>query len=189
MPSRSHIATYQSLDYEIDCLVTQINERWSEKDWKPIVYLKQHFGQRDMAALHRLANFCIVSSLHDGLNLVAKEYVSSRHDGDGALILSHFTGTARELTDALLINPFAAEETANAIRRALEMPEAERRKRMKRMRDAVAGNNVYRWAGSMLLDAARLRKRDEIDRVIGEPPPTLPANVVPFAERRRMAAP
>jgi trehalose 6-phosphate synthase len=150
VPTRSDIDSYRDLDDEIDRLVARINARWCENGWKPIVYLKQHFNQPELAALHRLASFCLVSSLHDGLNLVAKEFVSSRFDGDGVLILSHFTGAARELTDALLINPFAAEETANAIARALEMPEAERRKRMKRMRDAVAGNNVYRWAGKIL---------------------------------------
>lgn len=156
VPSRSHIPSYRALDDEIDQLVEQINWRWAEDGWKPIVYLKQHFNQPEMAALHRLAHFCLVSSLHDGLNLVAKEYVSSRFDGDGALILSRFTGAARELTDALLINPFAAEETADAIQRALEMPEHERRRRMKRMRDAVAGNNIYRWAGKILSSLLKL---------------------------------
>lgn len=156
VPSRSHIPSYRALDDEIDQLVEQINWRWAEDGWKPIVYLKQHFSQPEMAALHRLAHFCLVSSLHDGLNLVAKEYVSSRFDGDGALILSRFTGAARELTDALLINPFAAEETADAIQKALTMPEFERRRRMKRMRDAVAGNNIYRWAGKILSSLLKL---------------------------------
>lgn len=150
VPSRSHIPQYQMLDDEIEKLVDEINWRWSEGSWKPIVFLKQHYGQAELAALHRLAHFCIVSSLHDGLNLVAKEFVSSRFDGDGMLILSHFTGAARELTDALLVNPFAIEEIADAIRTALEMPAAERRKRMKKMRDAVANNNIYRWAGKVL---------------------------------------
>lgn len=150
VPSRSNIASYMSLDNEIDQLVQRINGRWGTDSWRPIIYLKQHFSQPEMAALHRLADFCIVSSLHDGLNLVAKEYVSSRFDEDGALILSFFTGAARELTEALLINPFSAEEIARAIRAALEMPAPERRKRMRRMREAVAGNNVYRWAGKVL---------------------------------------
>lgn len=150
VPSRSHIPKYKMLDGEIEKLVDEINWRWSEASWKPIVFLKQHYGQAELAALHRLAHFCIVSSLHDGLNLVAKEFVSSRFDGDGMLILSHFTGAARELTDALLVNPFAIEEMADAIRKALEMPAAERRKRMKKMRDAVANNNIYRWAGKVL---------------------------------------
>jgi trehalose 6-phosphate synthase len=101
-------------------------------------------------ALHRLAHFCVVTSLHDGLNLVAKEYVGSRFDDDGALILSQFTGAARELTDALLVNPFAIDEIASAIGKALKMPKQERCRRMKKMREAVANNNVYRWAGKVI---------------------------------------
>jgi trehalose 6-phosphate synthase len=165
VPSRSAIASYHALDEEVDRLVEQINARWAQGNWRPIVYLKQHHSQPKLAALHRLANFCLVSSLHDGLNLVAKEYVSSRFDGDGMLILSHFTGAARELTDAVLINPFAAEETADAILRALEMPEAERRKRMKRMRDAVAGNNVYRWAGKVLSALMKFEVPERIEEL------------------------
>lgn len=150
VPSRSHIPQYRQLNDELDSLVEEINWKWGEGAWRPIVYLKEHHGQPELMALHRLAHFCVVSSLHDGLNLVAKEYVSSRFDDDGALILSQFTGAARELTDALLVNPFAVDEIADAIQKALEMPEAERRRRMKRMRDTVAGNNVYRWAGKII---------------------------------------
>jgi trehalose 6-phosphate synthase len=103
-----------------------------------------------MMSLHRLADFCIVSSLSDGMNLVAKEFVASRIDEDGVLILSPFTGAARELTHAVLVNPFAEEELAEAIHQALTMPADERRKRMQRMRASVADNNVYRWAGKFL---------------------------------------
>ena len=165
VPSRSHIPQYQMLDDEIEKLVKDINWRWSEDSWKPIIFLKQHHSQAELAALHRLAHFCIVSSLHDGLNLVAKEFVSSRFDGDGMLILSHFTGAARELTDALLVNPFAVEEMADAIQMALEMPEAERRKRMKKMRETVANNNIYRWARKVLLALLKfdvLENQDEL---------------------------
>jgi trehalose-6-phosphate synthase len=130
--------------------VDDINWRWSENSWKPILYFKKHFGQPELTALHRLSHFCMVSSLHDGLNLVSKEFVSSRFDEDGVLILSKFTGAARELTDAIQVNPFSIEEMADAIHAALEMPEVERRKRMKKMREAVEGNNVYRWAGKIL---------------------------------------
>ena len=101
-------------------------------------------------ALHRLAEFCIVSSLHDGMNLVAKEYVASRVDEDGVLILSDFAGASRELTDALVVNPFNEEETAQAILQALQMPEEERRRRMRKMRAVVEENNIYRWAGKVL---------------------------------------
>ena len=103
-----------------------------------------------MMALHRLARFCIVSSLHDGMNLVAKEFVASRFDDDGVLILSRFSGAARELTDAVLVNPFAVEELAEAMHEALSMPQEERSRRMRRMRDVVAENNVYRWAGKIV---------------------------------------
>ena len=99
-----------------------------------------------MIALHGLAQFCVVSSLHDGMNLVAKEFVSSRVDEDGVLILSQFTGAARELTDAVLVNPFSVEELSDAMHQALLMPREERSRRMRRMREVVAENNVYRWA-------------------------------------------
>jgi alpha,alpha-trehalose-phosphate synthase [UDP-forming] len=164
VPSRSHIASYQTLDDEIDQLVDDINWRWSENSWKPILYFKKHFNQPELTALHRLSHFCMVSSLHDGLNLVAKEYVSSRFDEDGVLILSKFTGAARELTDAILVNPFSTEEMADAIHTALEMPEMERRKRMKKMREAVAGNNVYRWAGKILSALMKFDFPETIDQ-------------------------
>jgi trehalose 6-phosphate synthase len=103
-----------------------------------------------MMALHRLAHFCIVSSLHDGMNLVAKEFVASRHDEDGVLILSRFTGSARELDDALLINPFAIGEIAEAVHQALTMPEEERTRRMQKLRAQVSEKNVYLWAAKIL---------------------------------------
>jgi trehalose 6-phosphate synthase len=131
-------------------MVETINLKWSADSWRPVIFLKQHCSPVQMMALHRLANFCTVSSLHDGMNLVAKEFVSSRFDGDGVLILSRFTGAARELGDAVLINPFAVEKGAEAIRQALEMPEDERRKRMRKMRAAVEENNIYRWAGKVI---------------------------------------
>ncbi len=151
VPSRSHIPQYQAVEEEIDRLVEDINWRWSSKSgWRPIILLKEHFDLTSMIALHRLAHFCIVSSLHDGMNLVAKEFVASRTDEDGVLILSHFTGSARELVDALLVNPYAINELADAIHLALTMPEADRRKRMQKMRAAVESNNVYRWAGKII---------------------------------------
>jgi len=150
VPSRTHIPQYQQLDEEIDGLVEEINWRWSTDSWQPIVYLKQQHGPVQMMALHRLAQFCVVSSLDDGMNLVAKEFVASRGDEDGVLILSRFTGASRELTSAILVNPFAVEEVAEAMHQALEMPEDERRKRMQKMRTAVAENNIYRWAGKLL---------------------------------------
>jgi alpha,alpha-trehalose-phosphate synthase [UDP-forming] len=150
VPSRAHIPQYRQVDEEIDCLVERINWKWSTSKWRPVIYFKRHFSLVEMTALHRLADFCIVSSLHDGMNLVAKEFVASRLDEDGVLLLSQFAGSALELTDAILFNPFAIEEMADAIHQALEMPPAERKKRMQRMRSAVQDNNVYRWAGKIL---------------------------------------
>ena len=150
VPSRSHIPQYQRIEKEVDQLVEQINWKWGTSDWQPVILLKQHFDPPAMIALHRLARFCIVSSLHDGMNLVAKEFVASRLDEDGALILSQFTGTARELVDALLVNPYDLEGMAEAIHQACTMPEPERRRRMQRMRAAVANNNIYRWAGKVV---------------------------------------
>jgi trehalose 6-phosphate synthase len=150
VPSRTHVKAYQLLDDEIDGLVESINWRWSTDSWKPIVYLKQQFNTVQMMALHRLARFCIVNSLDDGMNLVAKEFVASRTDEDGVLILSRFTGAARELTDAVLVNPFSIDEMAEALHASLEMPEEERTKRMQKLRGVVAENNIYRWAGKYL---------------------------------------
>ncbi len=150
VPSRTHVKAYQLLDDEIDGLVEAINWRWSTDSWKPIVYFKQQFAPMQMMALHRLAQFCVVNSLDDGMNLVAKEFVASRFDQDGVLILSRFTGAARELTEAILVNPFAIDEMAEALRSALEMPEVERRKRMQKLRANVSEHNIYRWAGKYL---------------------------------------
>jgi len=150
VPSRTRIPRYKALSKEVAELCDRINSRWGTDDWRPIVMLKEHLGPVEMMALHRLSQFCLVSSLHDGMNLVAKEFVASRFDEDGVLILSRFTGAARELGDALLVNPFSLEETADAILRALEMAPEERRKRMQRMREAVAEQNVFWWAGTIL---------------------------------------
>ena len=112
VPSRMHVPAYRALDDEIDHLVDEINWKWSTEAWRPLHYFKRNHSPVEMMALHQLADFCMVTSLHDGMNLVAKEYVASRGDGDGALILSRFTGSARELGDALLVNPYSEEECA-----------------------------------------------------------------------------
>lgn len=150
VPSRAEIPQYRQIGEEVDELTEQLNRKWARGAWRPIVLLKEHQGRPDMMALHRLADFCVVSSLHDGMNLVAKEFVASRFDEDGALILSKFTGSARELTDALLVNPFAVHEIAEAMHQAVTMAPDERRRRMSRMRAEVERNNVYRWAGKAL---------------------------------------
>lgn len=149
-PSRSHIAEYQKVEDEVENLIERINFKWKEGAWKPILFVKEHQGPTSMMALHLLAHFFIVSSLHDGMNLVAKEFIASRADGDGVLVLSRFTGAARELSDALLVNPYAIHETADAMHQALIMPREERTRRMKRMREHLERHNVYRWGGKIL---------------------------------------
>jgi trehalose 6-phosphate synthase len=150
MPSRTRIDTYQEIGRRIDDLVNGINQKYGTESWQPVIPMMRQLSHETLSALRRLARFCIVSSLHDGMNLVAKEYVSARVDGDGVLVLSRFTGAAVELPDALLINPYAVSEFAVKIKEAIEMPEAERRCRMKNMREIVADNNIYRWGGSLV---------------------------------------
>jgi trehalose 6-phosphate synthase len=145
MPSRTQIDRYQNLMQQTDEIVENINNKYGTDSWKPIILLTRQLTVPALNALRRISRFCIVSSLHDGMNLVAKEYVAARNDEDGVLILSKFTGAAIELSDALLINPFAINEFALKIKEALEMPEDERRRRMKNMREIVAVNNIFRW--------------------------------------------
>jgi alpha,alpha-trehalose-phosphate synthase [UDP-forming] len=156
VPSRLRIPAYQALNQEVDTLVEELNFKWKDRGWKPILYIPEYQGPTDMAALHRLSRFCVINSLHDGMNLVAKEFVANRTDGDGVLILSRFTGAARELTEALLVNPFALHETADAMAQAIEMPEDERRRRMSHLRGHVREYNVYRWCGKFLGELLKL---------------------------------
>jgi trehalose 6-phosphate synthase len=149
-PSRSFIPEYQKIEDEVEKLVKEINLRWGNQGWQPVVFLKKHHHLVDMMAIHRLAHFCVVSSLHDGMNLVAKEFFASRADNDGVLILSQFTGSARELTEAIQVNPFAIHELGDAMYQALVMPPEERTRRMQRMREHVELHNVYRWGGKVL---------------------------------------
>ena len=137
VPSRTAIESYRRLNAEVEGLVHSINDKWRMRGWAPIYYCNRHLPQTELMALHRLANFCLVSSLHDGMNLVAKEFVSSRTDEDGVLILSSFTGAARELTSAVEVNPFSPDQMADAIRQALVMPQPERMMRMRSLRAAV----------------------------------------------------
>ena len=151
VPSRTAISDYDDLNRALLLQVEGLNRKWGHSSWTPIVLIRRHVDQQALVALQLMADFCLVTSLHDGMNLVAKEFVASRVDGDGVLILSEFTGAARELTDALIVNPFAVDDMAEAIHQAINMPAEERRRRMNRMRSVVAANNVYRWAGKILL--------------------------------------
>lgn len=153
-PSRIHIEAYKRIGASIADAVEDINWKYQRKTWKPIIFLKESATRRTVLALFRLANFCLVSSLHDGMNLVAKEFVASRKDNKGVLILSRYTGAAMELRDALQINPFAIDDMADTIKRALEMSEKEQAKRMRRMRRIVKENNIYNWIGHILAETA-----------------------------------
>ncbi|OHB54005.1 MAG: trehalose-6-phosphate synthase [Planctomycetes bacterium GWF2_42_9] len=157
-PSRTHIKSYHDLMSEIDELIEKVNWKHSDGNWKPIVYLKRHFAMAEILPYYMLADFCIVSSLHDGMNLVAKEYVAAKNDDSGALILSRFTGAARELGDAFHINPYAREEFADTIKEAIETSPDEKKHRMQNMRNTVKENNVYRWAASIVTELAAIKK-------------------------------
>lgn len=161
-PSRSRLEAYQRLQASTLAEAERINKRFAEGGWQPIVLIAQHQEPAQVFELYRAADLCLVNSLHDGMNLVAKEFVAARDDQDGVLILSTFAGASRELVESLLVNPFDIGETARAIQMALDMPRDERRQRMQLMRRTVKENNVYRWAGRMLMDAARIRRRQAL---------------------------
>jgi trehalose 6-phosphate synthase len=150
VPSRMHIGQYQQFNQELETLVREINAKWARGTWRPIHLCSRHLPQSELIALHRMANFCMVTSLHDGMNLVAKEFVASRTDNDGVLVLSTFAGAANEMTSALLVNPFSVDEVAEALRRALTMPRGERNRRMRSLRKVVRENNIYTWAGRLI---------------------------------------
>jgi len=149
-PSRTHIKRYHDLLAEVEAEADRINWRFQSGKWKPIVFLMRHHSHEQIAHFYRAADFCMVTSLHDGMNLVAKEFVAARDDEQGVLLLSAFTGASRELRDALIVNPYDTEQLADAIFRALEMEPGEKKARMQRMRRAVKENNVYRWAASLI---------------------------------------
>jgi trehalose 6-phosphate synthase len=170
VPSRSNLPAYRQIEEEVDGLVDYINQRWGTANWKPVTLLKRHYSPAEMVALHRLAQFCVVTALHDGMNLVAKEFVGSCIDEDGVLVLSQFAGAARELKDALQINPFSVEEGADAYRAALQMHPEERRRRMRKMRESVEENNVYRWAGKFLSELAKVEFPEYVPAAHDESP-------------------
>ena len=169
-PSRTNIERYQSLLGEVTGEAERINARFQAGHWKPIVLLKRHHSHQEISRFYRAASLCMVTSLHDGMNLVAKEFVASREDNQGVLILSTFAGAALELTDALLVNPYDVQQLASAIQSALAMHGDEQATRMQRMRNFVREHNVYRWAASLLSDLTEIRI-DAADRA--EPSETL----------------
>jgi len=166
-PTRSSLDEYQNFEARVRALAQRINQRFSQGSYVPIVLKAEHHGQQQLRTYFRAAEVCSVTSLHDGMNLVAKEFIAARDDELGVLVLSQFTGAARELHEALIINPYHIEQGAEALYRALRMPEGEQRERMRSMRRRVRDFNVYRWAGRMLQDAARLRQRERVMSRIG----------------------
>jgi trehalose 6-phosphate synthase len=155
-PSRVHIAEYRQLNEHLEALAEEINWKHASRGWKPIVFINEHYSSERVYSLYRIATACVVSSLHDGMNLVAKEFVAARTDLLGSLVLSQFTGAARELDEALLVNPYDVDGFAEALNQALDMPAEEQRRRMQRLRQKVLDQNIYRWAGQILSSGARL---------------------------------
>jgi trehalose-6-phosphate synthase len=166
-PSRSSLEDYQALDVRVRSLSARINERFSRGSYQPVRLKVEHHEPEVINHYYRAADVCMVTSLHDGMNLVAKEYIASRDDERGVLVLSQFTGAAHELHEALIVNPYHIEQTADALYQALTMPDFEQRERMLSMRALVRDFNVYRWAGRMLIDAARIRQREKLSIRIG----------------------
>ena len=165
-PSRTKIQRYRELNETIEQLAARINERFGTEDYRPIILFRSHHEPPEVFRFYRAADLCYVSSLHDGMNLVAKEFVAARTDLQGVLVLSEFTGAARELTEALIVNPYDLEGSSDAIASGLAMSRDEQQDRMRSMRSYLVQFNVYRWAGTMLVDAARLRNQE---RVAGRP--------------------
>jgi trehalose 6-phosphate synthase len=156
-PSRTDIPRYQHFLEEVTNEAERINARFQIGRWKPIVLLKRHHSHEEIARFYRAASVCMVTSLHDGMNLVAKEFIMSREDERGALILSTFAGAANELPDALLINPYDVQQLAEAIHQAVDMSDEQQRTRMARMRKTVQEHNVYRWAAHLISDLTEIR--------------------------------
>jgi trehalose 6-phosphate synthase len=162
-PTRDVLDEYRNFQDRIQQTTARINTRFSRPGYTPVHLLAHHHDRNEITRLFRAADICVVTSLHDGMNLVSKEFIASRDDLRGVLVLSRFAGAARELSEALLVNPYHVEETADALHRAATMPAAEQRERMGSLRNTVRERNVFRWAGRMLSDASRWRLRTRIE--------------------------
>jgi trehalose 6-phosphate synthase len=156
-PSRTHIKRYNDFLAQAEAEADRINWRFKAEDWRPIVFLKRHHNHHEILPFYKTADLCMVTSLSDGMNLVAKEFIAAREDEEGALILSRFAGASRELRDALIVNPYDSEQMAEAIRYALEMESDEKKARMQRLRETVKENNIYRWAGTLITELTQIR--------------------------------
>jgi trehalose 6-phosphate synthase len=156
-PSRDRLAAYQAYRSRLTTTVDRINLRFGTDRYRPIILLEAHHEPAEVYQFLRAADVCYVGSLHDGMNLVAKEFVAARDDHRGVLVLSRFAGAARELTDALIVDPYEIDGSAHILARALNMTREEQARRMHAMRAVVARFNAYRWVGEMLRDAAYLK--------------------------------
>ncbi len=155
-PNRGTFENYKKYGEEVVKEADRINKKYGTSDWQPIILEKVQYTHEQLTKLYRLANVCLVTSLHDSMNLVAKEFVAARDDEAGVLVLSKFAGASRDLRGALIVNPYSAEEIADAIHNAIIMSKVEQRKRMKTMRDSVKNYNVYRWAAEFIKALAQL---------------------------------
>jgi trehalose 6-phosphate synthase len=161
-PSRTKIERYRQLNEAVETLAERINQKFGTADYRPIILLRFHHEPPEVFRYLRAADLCYVSSLHDGMNLVAKEFVAARTDLKGVLVLSEFTGAAREMTGALIVNPYDLEASSDALATALSMPAGAQADRMRLMRSLLSQFNVYRWAGKMIVDAAHLRNQERV---------------------------
>jgi trehalose 6-phosphate synthase len=167
-PTRSRIKRYSEFQAEVEAEANRINSRFRSGKWRPIVFLNRQHSHHEVQRYYRVAHLCMVTSLHDGMNLVAKEYVSARHDERGVLILSQFTGAARELLDAILVNPYDIQGTSEAIAQALEMNSTEVVDRMRHMRSSIKDQNIYWWAASLIGALCDLRLESQ-HRILSSP--------------------
>ncbi len=149
-PTRASVEKYREYAEQVEAEAERINAKFAQGDWRPIRFEHRHYSHAELRQLYRQAEVCMVTSLHDGMNLVAKEYVAMRQEENGVLILSHFTGASRDMKGALLVNPYSAEDTAQALYTALTMPKTEQHRRMKALRQSVRDYNVYRWSAEFI---------------------------------------
>lgn len=155
-PSRTLLKSYSDMVSAVESEANRINWRFKSKNWKAILLLKRHHSHEEITPFYSSADFCMVTSLHDGMNLVAKEFVATRNNNDGALILSRFAGASQELHGAIVVNPYDIEKSADAIKLALEMTTEEQEQRMKQMRQVIVGHNIYSWAANLLRTMASI---------------------------------
>jgi len=154
--SRMHIEKYKELNDRLNSLVEEVNWKHSTEKWSPILFIRRHMNRKEIVALYKMSDACLVSPVHDGMNLVCKEFISTKNDLDGILLLSQFTGAARELGEAVFVNPYDKENFAIAIKDAIELNKTKKEKKMKRLRSVVKENNIYKWAGKFLEELKKL---------------------------------